>query len=102
LDQSAGKLAEVLKNRIQYTIHLPEKIKRVDRLRKIVLWIIIVSAVIWIIVYSLKIRTFRRVKLKHILVYAALLVIAFVSTLLYELYLNFILKVGRTKDLTIN
>lgn len=88
LEQSVNKLSHILSTRADYTIFLPERIKNIAKIRKFILFVIIVSAAFWMIVYSFKIKSFRKVKLKYIIISAITMIIALTIFWIYEIMLN--------------
>lgn len=68
------------------------------------LGLLIISALFGI--YAYKVPTFRKIKLKFLVKYIVMIAIVLAITLgllwAYELYLDYCLKKGRAKDLTIN
>lgn len=102
MEQTVTKLWTILERRADYTIFIPERIKKVERARKILLLLLILSAAIWIVVYSLKIKTFRKTKLKYMVIYMLTLITSLVVVWTYEVILNMRVKAGRSQDITIN
>jgi hypothetical protein len=102
LEQSVTKLWTILTRRADYTIFIPERIKKVERARKIILFFLILSAAIWITAYSLKIKTFRKTKLKYVVIYMLTLTTSLAVIWAYEVILNMRVKAGRSQDMTIN
>jgi hypothetical protein len=102
LSQSVGKLWHILQTRADYTIYLPERIKKVARIRKILLFMLILSAALWLVVYSFKIKSFKKIKVKYMLLYGVTIVTALTLSWIYEMILNVRVKEGKTEDMTIN
>lgn len=102
LEQSVTKLWAILERRADYTIFIPERIKKVERTRKIILFLLVLSAAIWILLYFLKIKTLRKTKLKYMVIYMLTLITSLVVIWVYEVILNMRVKAGRSQDMTIN
>jgi hypothetical protein len=56
---------------------------KIARVRKIIMVVLILSAAVWMVVYSFKIKTFRRVKLKYLLIYAITLLLSLALAWIY-------------------
>jgi hypothetical protein len=102
LEQSVTKLWNILERRADFTIYLPERIKKVERVRKIVLCLVIVSAALWLLVYSLKIKIIRKAKVKYMVIYMVTVIASLIIVWAYEVILKMQVKEGRSQDITIN
>jgi hypothetical protein len=56
---------------------------KIARVRKIIMVVLILSAAVWLVVYSFKIKAFRRVKLKYLLIYAITLLLSLALAWIY-------------------
>ena len=102
LDVAVSKIVVALKNRAEYSIYLPEKIKKISKAKVILFVLFLLYLCLWFFMYILYPKKLKKVKKIHIMLYGGIFLFLSILVWFYELYLSSKLKKGKTQDLLLN
>ena len=96
LDVAVSKIVVALKNRAEYSIYIPEKIKKIAKIKVILLVVFILYLCLWVFMYILYPKKLKKVKKLYIMFYGGIFLFLSLMAWLYEFYLSSKLKKGKT------
>jgi hypothetical protein len=95
LEVAVTKIVTVLKNRAEYSIYLPEKIKKISRIKVILLVVFVLYACLWFFLYILYPKKLKKIKRTYVILFGGIFLFLPIFAWLYELYLSSKLKKGK-------
>lgn len=96
LDVAVSKIVGALKNRAEYSIFLPEKIKKISKVKVVLFILFILYLCLWLVMYILYPKKLKKVKKIYIILYGAIFLFLAILAWIYELYLSSKLKKGKS------
>lgn len=83
LEVAVTKIVAALKNRAEYSIHLPQKIKKISKVKVILFAVFILYLCLWFFVYILYPKKLKKIKKIYIIFYGGMLFFLSIIAWLY-------------------